>query len=314
VVNLAGRKVRGATMLNSMTGYASRQGVIAFGDTRISWDWDLRSVNGRGLDLRSRFPEGYGFIEKTLRDRLAAQIVRGTVTLSLRLRLERENGPFVLNETVLQQLFQTLARLQKQAKQTGVILQAPSALDVLTWRGSQVSDHDSATFDAAELGQKLTDDFAPLLADFCAARGLEGAALHEILSDQIARIAALVTQARAVVPRRAEALRATFQTILAQFSDDPRLDPARLEQELAVLAVKADLGEELDRLDAHCQSARAMLMQGGPVGRRLDFLTQEFNREANTLCAKAQHLELTRIGLALKSVIDQMREQVQNLE
>lgn len=301
-------------MLNSMTGYASHQGKSDLSGIHLVWEWELRAVNGRGLDLRLRLPEGYGFLEKSLRDKLSAQLTRGNVTLSLRLRQERAPGPAPIDETALQDLFQTLAHIQAQAGNAGLGLQQPCAMDVLTWRGLQSHSHDLATFEPADLGETLLADLSPLLSAFCDTRAREGAALQAVLSDQVAQIAALVMQARVLVPVRAQAMRATFEAVVAQFSDDARLDPTRLEQELAVQAVKADLAEELDRLDAHCANVQALLAEGGPVGRRLDFLTQEFNREANTLCAKAQHIELTRIGLALKSVIDQMREQVQNLE
>ncbi|MCL1628675.1 YicC family protein [Roseibaca sp. V10] len=301
-------------MLNSMTGYASHLGDAELSGLRIVWEWDLRAVNGRGLDIRLRLPEGYGFLEKPLRDKVAAKVTRGNLALSLRLRQDRAEGAPAIEEAALAGLFQTLLHVQRQAAGAGLDLRAPTSLEVLTWRGLNPQGQDSATFDPAELGQLLLADADVLLGAFCAARASEGAALQTILSEQIAQTEALLAQARAQVPCRAEAMRAQFQTILAQFSDISPPDPSRLEQELAVLAVKADLTEELDRLDAHCASAKTLLAEGGAVGRRLEFLTQEFNREANTLCAKAQHMELTRIGLALKSVIDQMREQVQNLE
>lgn len=301
-------------MLHSMTGYASRQGAADLAGQRMTWDWELRAVNGRGLDLRLRLPEGYGFLEKPLRDKLSAQIARGNVALSLRLRAVRPEGRAPIDEAALQDLFQTLAQMHAQAAAKGLDLRAPTSLAVLSWRGFGPDGHDAATIDPAELGKLLLADLDALLAAFNTARQGEGQALHVILSGQIDQIAALVQDARARVPERAAALRALFQNVIAQFADSTQADPARLEQDLALQAVKSDLAEELDRLDAHCAAARALLSEGGAIGRRLDFLTQEFNREANTLCSKAQHIELTRIGLELKSVIDQMREQVQNLE
>ncbi|MCC1480481.1 YicC/YloC family endoribonuclease [Roseibaca sp. Y0-43] len=301
-------------MLHSMTGYASRQGAADLAGQRMTWDWELRAVNGRGLDLRLRLPDGFGFLEKPLRDKLSAQISRGNVALSLRLRAVRPEGRAPIDEAALQDLFQTLAQMHAQAAAKGLDLRAPTTLDVLSWRGLNPDGHDAATIDTAELGKLLLADMEGLLAAFNAARQGEGQALHAILSGQIDQIAALVLDARARVPERAAALRTLFQGVIAQFTDGTQADPARLEQELALQAVKSDLSEELDRLDAHCAAARALLSEGGAIGRRLDFLTQEFNREANTLCSKAQHIELTRIGLEMKSVIDQMREQVQNLE
>lgn len=301
-------------MLNSMTGYASQLGEAELSGVRICWEWELRAVNGRGLDMRLRLPEGYGILEKPLRDKVVSKVTRGNLALSLRLRQDRAEGATAIDKTALADLLQALVHVQRQAATIGLDLRAPTSLEVLTWHGPHPHGQDFATFDPADLGKLLLADADRLLEAFCAARASEGAALQAILAEQIAQTAALVAQARAQVPRRAAVMRAQFQTILAQFADMTPPEPSRLEQELAVQAVKADLTEELDRLDAHCASARALLAQGGAVGRRLEFLTQEFNREANTLCAKAQHMELTRIGLALKSVIDQMREQVQNLE
>jgi uncharacterized protein (TIGR00255 family) len=307
-------RCKGRQMLQSMTGYASQQGEVELVGQRMIWEWELRAVNGRGLDLRLRLPDGYGFLEKPLRDKLSAQITRGNVALSLRLRVARPEGRVAIDEAALQGLFQTLAQMHAQAAAQGVNLRAPTTLEVLTWRGLNGDGHDAATIDSAELGKHLLADLDGVLKAFGTSRQAEGRALHGILSAHVAQIADLVQQARARVPERAESMRALFQAVLAQFADGTQTDPARLEQELALQAVKTDLAEELDRLDAHCAAALALLEEGGAIGRRLDFLTQEFNREANTLCSKAQHIELTRIGLELKSVIDQMREQVQNLE
>lgn len=305
---------RGARMLNSMTGYASHGGTLPSHDGQTRWEWELRAANGRGLDLRLRLPEGYGFIEKTLRDKLAAQVTRGHVTCSLRVVHERADADGQVSDAALESLLRMLVHVQAKAAVAGVLLAAPSALDLLGWRGVHHQGHDPAIIAPSELGSALCADFGILLDRFVLSRAVEGAALHDILLARLGEIAALVAQARALVPERGQALRAQFQTILSQFADTSVADPVRMEQELALLAVKGDVTEELDRLAAHCTSAHTLLQSGGAVGRQLDFLTQEFNREANTLCAKAQHLELTRIGLALKSVIDQMREQVQNLE
>jgi uncharacterized protein (TIGR00255 family) len=158
-------------------------------------------------------------------------------------------------------------------------------------------------------------DFETLLADFLDMRGREGAALRQVLERQLDEIAALTAQARAVLAPRAESMAAALRTALERVVGTAEgADPDRVAQELALIAVKADVAEELDRLTAHVEAAHTLLQETGPVGRKLDFLTQEFNREANTLCSKAQDRDLTRIGLDLKAVIDQMREQVQNVE
>jgi uncharacterized protein (TIGR00255 family) len=211
-------------------------------------------------------------------------------------------------------LLAALDLVNATAQARGILLQAPSAIDLLGWRGVLQSGPDSATIDLAALAPALLDSLGPVLAAFNATRAQEGAALAVVLGGQLDQIAALIAQARALLPERARASAEAFARALDQITTQTRADPARLEQELALLAVKTDVAEELDRLDAHVASARTMLAHDQPVGRKLDFLMQEFNREANTLCSKAQHLDLTRIGLELKTVIDQMREQVQNLE
>jgi uncharacterized protein (TIGR00255 family) len=300
--------------MKSMTGYASRGGNCVLNHTRIDWEWDMRAVNGRGLEIRMRLPEGYGFIEKKLKDKISGQVARGSVTLGLRLRVAQAEGAAQVDQAALDSLLQALRKIDAAAQAGGVVLQAPTALDVLGWRGIQPSSHDLATFEPESLGEIMAQDFDLLLADFCAMRAQEGKALGAILGAQVTEIERLAQAARALQASRADALRAHVLKTLAQVMEATRADPARMEQELALLAVKADIAEELDRLDAHCAAANALLRADGPVGRKLDFLTQEFNREANTLCSKAQHLEMTRIGLDLKAVIDQMREQVQNVE
>lgn len=300
--------------MKSMTGYASHTATRAASGTRLEWEWDLRAVNGRGLDIRLRLPEGVVKIEKILREKLSAQISRGTVNLSLRLRASHETGSVTVDDAALDALFSGLDLVQSRAQAAGVLLQAPTALDLLSWRGVLPSGPEIATISPEILGPILSDDFDFLMAEFTAMRAQEGAALAAILAEQLNEIARLTAEARSLCDQRRADLRAHFDRALSLILDTHRADPARIEQELALLAVKADLTEELDRLEAHCAAGRALLGADGPVGRKLDFLTQEFNREANTLCSKAQHLEMTRIGLDLKTVIDQMREQVQNVE
>ncbi len=300
--------------MQSMTGYASRNGSCTVEGFRLHSEWELRAVNGRGLDIRMRMPEGIGFMEKKIKDRIAARIARGTLALGLRVRLEQANMAGGIDEKALQTLLDALAAIEEQAGKTGVKIAAPTALDLLSWRGVQAASHEIAAIRPESLEAILLDDLENLLAEFCEMRVQEGAALARILGQQIDEVARLTNAARALQHTRAEALRAHFHKALEQVTQVTQADPGRLEQELALLAVKADIAEELDRLDAHCAAARALLDTDGPVGRKLEFLTQEFNREANTLCSKAQHLEMTRIGLDLKTVIDQMREQVQNVE
>jgi uncharacterized protein (TIGR00255 family) len=300
--------------MNSMTGFAASSVALDLDGQSLTLDWDMRAVNGKGLDLRLRLPETLGGIEKNIRDLVGAQVARGNVTLSLKLRVGSDSPAPPLDPAALAGLLAALERVNTTAQESGILLQAPTSLDLLGWRGVLAQGHDLATIAPEILSKAVLDSLPPLLAAFQTMRAAEGAALVRILSDQITTIETLCAQARAALPARAQAMAEHVARVIAAVLDQTRADPARLEQELALQAVKADVTEELDRLDAHCAAARAMLASGQPVGRKLDFLMQEFNREANTLCSKAQNLELTRIGLELKTVIDQMREQVQNLE
>ena len=295
----------------SMTGFAARRS--SFGDH--VWTWDLRSVNGKGLDLRLRVPDWVDGLEVAARAALQKAVVRGNVSLTL--KLAREDGPdmagFRLHEGQLAAALTALARIEALAADAGLALRPSSAAEILTLRG--VQDQSGETGDTSPLRAAILTDLSRLIEEFAASRSAEGAALALILTDQADRIAALTAEAAREAASRsalqAEILRDSVARVLAVTQT---VDDARLAQELALLAVKTDVTEELDRLAAHIGAARLHLADPQPVGRKLDFLMQEFMREANTLCAKAQSIGLTRIGLDLKTVIDQMREQVQNVE
>jgi uncharacterized protein (TIGR00255 family) len=299
-------------MTLSMTGFAARKGQGA----GHSWAWDVRSVNGKGLDLRLRLPDWVDGLELALRSELAKALGRGNVSLSL--KITRDSGEEAeaglrLNPTALQAALMALRAVEDHAMNIGVTLGQASAADVLSVRG--VVDQSAVEVDTAALRSAILADFPALLADFNAMRAAEGAALAGILTAQITRIADLVAQAKqAAIARQDEAAQSLRDAVARILAQSDVVDPARLAQELALLAVKTDITEEIDRLTAHVQAARDLLAEAGQIGRKFDFLVQEFLREANTLCSKAQSIALTRIGLDLKTVIDQMREQVQNVE
>lgn len=296
-------------MINSMTGFASASGA----DAPFSWGWEVRAVNGRGLDLRLRVPDWVEGLEAGLRKKLSASVARGNITCNLRLNREEAGGTLAVNAVQLETVLSALHQIEERAMDAGVSLAPSKATDIVTMRG--VLEQASFDDDAAALCQLLLADFDAVLNDFNAMRAQEGAALHAVLSGQLDKIEELTGQAAALIPARQAEMSATLRSNLARVLDNAEgVDAARLAQELALIAVKTDITEEIDRLKAHVAAARALLVEGGPVGRKLDFLTQEFNREANTLCSKAQMTELTTIGLALKAVVDQMREQVQNVE
>lgn len=295
----------------SMTGFAARRGAGA----GYAWVWDLRSVNGKGLDLRLRVPDWIDGLEAAVRAELQKAATRGNVSLTLKVAQDegREDSAFRLNEGVLAAALDALGRIEAAAMNTGVILRQPTTADVLTLRG--VIDATAQETDPAPLRQALLADLPGLLADFHAMRGTEGQALAAVLTSQLDRIARLIADAQSETATRATTQADTLREGLARvLAASDAVDETRLAQELALLAVKTDVTEEIDRLAAHVEAARAHVADPAPVGRKLDFLMQEFMREANTLCSKAQSLALTRIGLDLKTVIDQMREQVQNVE
>ena len=292
-----------------MTGFASARG----GSGEWGWAWELRSVNGRGLDLRLRLPDWIEGLEVAARAAVQARVARGSVTLSLRLTRRTGGEAAQLDPKALAGVIAALAEVERVAEAAGVTLRHSSAADLLALRGVREAGAEDEA--GPELAAALTADLPGLLDAFEAMRASEGAALAAVLADQIDRVAALSAEAAKLAAARQGEVAAALKANLARVLDNSDgADPARVAQELALLAVKADVAEELDRLTAHVAAARELLREAGPVGRKLDFLTQEFLREANTLCSKSGSAALTRTGLDLKHVIDQMREQVQNVE
>ncbi|MEY4983243.1 MAG: hypothetical protein RIR62_1509 [Pseudomonadota bacterium] len=298
-------------MTISMTGFAARKGQGA----GHSWLWDIRSVNGKGLDLRLRVPDWIDGLEAALRAEIGKILSRGNVSLTLKVAKDGQDSADALrvNPAVLHAVLKGLAEVEGAAMAAGLTLAQATAADVLGVRG--VLDAAAQDEDTAPLRAAILADLPPLLADLAAMRAAEGAALHRVIAAQLDRIATLTAEARTEAMARRDATAAALRDALAKvMAAADGMDEGRIAQELALIAVKQDVTEELDRLTAHVDAARALLAEAGPVGRKFDFLMQEFMREANTLCSKAQALALTRIGLDLKTVIDQMREQVQNVE
>lgn len=296
-------------MIRSMTAFASRTGDLG----PVSWVWDMRGVNGRGLDLRLRLPDGLAGLEQAIRTQITAGLARGNVTVTLRLTRDDTAGGMQVNATQLDAVLRALEQVQDHACGIGVTLAQPTAADVLAQRGVLVMQGAEENTDA--LVQALIADFTQLFGDFMQMRSDEGSALHPIIAAQLQQITSLTDQAAQAAADRIPAQRAALSAALARVTDNvAETDPARIAQELALIAVKADVTEEIDRLRAHIAAAHSLLAGQATAGRKLDFLAQEFNREANTLCAKAQSVPLTAIGLDLKAVIEQMREQIQNVE
>jgi uncharacterized protein (TIGR00255 family) len=303
-------------VIRSMTAFATQQGSAdaqtggETGDT--SWTWELRSVNGRGFDLKLRLPDGTPGLEAVVRASIGSYVTRGNVTIGLRLNTAQSDGALQIDCARMDTILSALDAVQERAFEKGVTLGQPTAADVLAQRGVLVA---AQVENGADLLDPLSVDLQVALSALQTMREAEGAVLLKVLTGQIDQIADLTAQSVGAAKARTETTKTQMAAALARVMNDVTgVDPDRVAQELALIAVKADITEEIDRLGAHVTAARDLLASGGPVGRKLDFLTQEFNREANTLCAKAQDVKLTQIGLALKAVIDQMREQVQNVE
>jgi uncharacterized protein (TIGR00255 family) len=293
--------------LSSMTGFARSHGASG----TYVWAWELKSVNAKGLDLRLRLPPGWDPVEGQARSRATEMLARGTIHGLL--TVEREGvAPVVrVNEPVLAAALATIRSL------AGRVDADPPRLDgILALKGViDVIDEDERQEDRRAAEAAVVAGFEATLAELAGMRRREGAALGQVLGQRLDEIAALARRAETAPGRRPEAVKARIAEQVAVLLDaSSRFDPDRLHQEAILIASKADIREELDRLASHIEQVRQLLGQGGPIGRRLDFLAQELNRESNTLCAKSNDVELTKIGLELKSVVEQFREQVQNLE
>jgi uncharacterized protein (TIGR00255 family) len=293
-------------IIASMTGFARQAGSTG----PYGWAWEIKSVNGRGLDIRARTPPGLDALAEEARQVLSKVLTRGQCQLSLALTRTTSAPRIKVNADALASLIAALDTLPPSANV------GPATLDgLLAVRGVvEIEEADSEEVTAA-LHADLRTAIAPLAEALVEARQAEGRALAQVLEAQFAAMDNLVDAASASPARAPDAIRARLQAQIDTLLETRgSFDPDRLHQEAVLIATRADIQEEIDRLRAHIASARALLAEGGAVGRKLDFLAQEFGREANTLCSKANDVSLSRIGLDLKAVVDQFREQVQNVE
>lgn len=285
-----------------MTGFARATGP----DPSRAWTWELRSVNGRGLEVRSRFPGGLDHLEPAVRAAVAKRLARGNVSVTLTLSQAEAGARLRLNRAALDDVLAIVRELHGR-----IDVAAPRIDGLLALRG---------VLEAAE-ETKLPDEPSLLagldkgLAELARVRDEEGGRLETLMAGHLDQIEQLTRNAAACAGAQPAAIKARLQSKLDELlGGSPALPPERLAQEAALLATRADVREEIDRLNAHVAAARALFREGGAIGRKLDFLSQEFNREANTLCSKSDDMELTRIGLDLKAVIERMREQAANIE
>ena len=291
-----------------MTGFARTEGQSA----GCSWTWEVRSVNGKGLEVRSRLPAGFEALEPQVRQRIAGTLKRGNIGANLTVAwIERPAGVRV-NTEALHQIVALLPDIQRRLPDC----LPPSPDGLLNLRGIiEIVDEQPTEETRAALDEAILDGLDQSLGSLAAMRRDEGARMATVLEGHLERIAGLCREANGLAAAQPAAIMARLvEQVGALISTIPALPEDRLAQEVALLATKADLREELDRLKAHHEAARALVAGGGPVGRKLEFLCQEFNREANTLCAKSADVQLTRVGIDIKATIDQLREQVQNIE
>jgi uncharacterized protein (TIGR00255 family) len=293
--------------LSSMTGFARGHGVSG----PYGWAWEIKSVNGKGLDLRLRLPPGWDAIESAIRARAAETLARGSIQAALTVERTGAAASVRVNTDVLEAVLAAARQIARR------IEASPPTLDgLLGLKGViEIGEAEESEDERRGAEAAITAGFGEAIAALAAMRQHEGAALGRVLDARLGEIDDLTDRAERVPGRRPEAIRARLaEQVGALLAQSDRFDPDRLHQEAILIATKADIREELDRLAAHVAQARLLMVQGGPIGRRLDFLAQELSREANTLCAKANDVELTNIGLELKAAVEQFREQVQNVE
>lgn len=293
--------------LASMTGFARTQGQAG----AWHWTWEVKSVNGKGLDVRLRLPTGWDGLDIPLKQIASRALARGNVNATLSMTRADSAVSVTVNEPLLRAVAASVATVARDLNAPPVRLESLLSLKgVLEVSEAQDSEAERGAVEAA-----VTEGFERAVSELVAMRAKEGAALGLVLNERLDGIERLTAAAEANPARRPEAIRAKLaEQIRTLLDTGANFDPDRLHQEALMLAAKVDVREELDRLVAHVAAARALLTEGGAVGRKLDFLAQEFNRETNTLCSKANDVSLTAIGLELKGVVEQFREQVQNIE
>ncbi len=294
--------------LSSMTGFARTEGQ----NSNCSWSWELKSVNAKGLDVRCRMGSGFDNLESVVRDRAAKNFKRGSFFINLTTSNTRNSGASQINHQALDDIVALVPEIEKKIGKLGV----PNIAEILALRGVlEAVDDDLSDDDKKILDHELLVDLDRAFTQLLQMRDDEGERLQNILSAQLDAINGLIKRAGHLAALQPDSIRGRLREQVNEVLESvPQLSEDRLAQEVAILITKADIKEELDRLQSHEQAARQLLTAGGPVGRKLDFLCQELNREANTLCSKSSDVELTSVGLDMKAVIEQFREQIQNIE
>ena len=294
-----------------MTGYAS--GSVQANSVLL--DFEIKSVNSKNLDLKIFLPEYLSVFENELRQIVLRKISRGSVFLKIKLNQQTEHqNDYVLNDKVLQNVFEKIENIERICDEKNIPLEPLKALDFLAVKGVWEENKNSST-NVDDIKKIVLDKIEELVVSLLQTRKKEGQGLHSILSEKLSSLIELRKAAEKTLPARSNHLKKNFKsTIDGIISETSKIDENKVEQEIAIIAIKLDITEELDRLKVHIESMQDLLSSSGVVGKKLDFLSQELNREVNTICSKSQYSDLTKLGIEMKTVIDQFREQIQNVE
>ena len=294
-----------------MTGYAS--GSVQANS--VSLDFEIKSVNSKNLDLKIFLPEYLSVFENELRQIVLKKISRGSVFLKIKLNQQTEHqNNYVLNDKVLQNVFEKIENIERICDEKNIPLEPLKALDFLAVKGVWEENKNSST-NVDDIKKIVLDKIEELVVSLLQTRKKEGQGLHSILSEKLSSLIELRKAAEKTLPARSNHLKKNFKSTIDRIiSETSKIDENKVEQEIAIIAIKLDITEELDRLKVHIESMQDLLSSSGIVGKKLDFLSQELNREVNTICSKSQYSDLTKVGIEMKTVVDQFREQIQNVE
>ena len=294
-----------------MTGYAS--GSVQANN--ILLDLEIKSVNSKSLDLKIFLPEYLSVFENEIRQIVLKKISRGSVFLKIKLNQQTEHqNNYILNDKVLLNVFEKIENIERICDEKNIPLEPLKALDFLAIKGVWEENKNFST-NVDDIKKIILDKIEELVISLLQTRKKEGQGLHSILSEKLSSLTELRKAAEEILPARSNHLKKNFKsTIDGIISETSKLDENKVEQEIAIIAIKQDITEELDRLKVHIQSMQDLLSSSGVVGKKLDFLSQELNREVNTICSKSQYSDLTKVGIEMKTVVDQFREQIQNVE
>ena len=294
-----------------MTGYASGSAQVG----SLSLDLEIKSVNSKSLDLKIYLPEYLSSLENELRQVTSSKVFRGSVVLKIKVSQNSEfSNEYCFNDKVLNTVFEKIQNIEKICDEKNIPLEPLKASDFFTIKGVWEEDKNASNF-INDMKPIILDKANELIESFLRARKKEGQELLIILADKLASILALHKAAEEILPERSKHLEKNFKSLIEKIiSENSQLDENKIEHEIAIIAIKQDITEELDRLKVHLLSMQDLLNYAGVIGKKLDFLSQELNREVNTICSKSQYSALTKIGIEMKTLVDQFREQVQNVE